>query len=187
VHGIVCAAILLAGHELSQARDAVQFAVMSSVDLRTRVGTPFAAEAGTVIQGADTAILTVALHDDAIRLGRAVLDSLATNLSSRNVHEAYLRRREVRPEAALNLLMVTNWGRVPAFSLPRDVQVHDFRASACGLGSGRAHTAPPSFFISTFDGRLGIDHPAWVSDSSDPTLAWTSALERAFARMIAEY
>jgi hypothetical protein len=183
VHGVVCAAILLAAHELSLARDAVRFAVVSSVDLRTRAGAPIAAEAGTVIQGADTAVVTVAPHDDAIRLGRAVLDSLATNLANHTVHEAYLHRREVRPHGADNLLMVTNWGRVPALRLPHGVQVHDFRASAYGRGMGRAHAAPPSFFISTCDGRLSIDHPAWVSDGSDPTLAWTSALERAFVRI----
>jgi hypothetical protein len=135
--------------------------VVSSVDLRTRTGSPIAAEAGTVIQGSDTALVTVAHNDDPIRLGRTVLDSLAANLANRSVHETFLRKHQVRPQAVDNPLM------------------HDFRASACSLRMGRAHTAPPSFFITTCEGRLSIDHPAWVFDDSDPTFAWNSALTRA--------
>jgi hypothetical protein len=47
----------------------------------------------------------------------------------------------------------------------------------------RAHTAPPSFFVTTFEGWLSVDHPLWVIDGSDPTRAWAAALERAFRRI----
>ncbi|MBB4853992.1 hypothetical protein HNP40_001372 [Mycobacteroides chelonae] len=44
--------------------------------------------------------------------------------------------------------------------------------------------SPPSFFITTCDGRLSIHHPAWVAGESDPTVAWSAALRRAFDRVL---
>jgi hypothetical protein len=81
--------------------------------------------------------------------------------------------------------MVTNWGPIPALRLPEGLRVHDFRATVRGRYIGlRATTLPPSFFITTCDGRLSIDHPAWVADESDPTIGWTDALGRAFDRIL---
>ncbi len=183
VHGIACGAILLAASEVSRSTEPRAFGVVSSVDLRARAGTPIAAEAGTVIQGFDTAVVLVAPDDDPLRLARAVLDSLSANLANRNVHRAFLRTQEVRRSEVANALMVTNWGRIPTLRFPPGVRVNDFRASARGLRMERAHAAAPSFFVTTCDGRLGVDHPAWVVDDSDPTVAWRAALERAFHRI----
>ena len=183
VHGVVCSAILLAAHELSGSNGPTPFGVVSSVDLRTRAGAPIAPEMGTVIQGLDTAVVTVTGDDDPIRLGRAVLKSLAVNLANRDVHQTFLRSQELRRPEARNPLMVANWGRIPTLQLPSGVRVNDFRASAHGLRMDRAHTAAPSFFITTCDGRLSIDHPAWVIDDSAPTVAWGPALQRAFLRI----
>lgn len=184
VHGIVCTAILLAAHDLSRSGGPVPFSVVSSVDLRTRVGTPIAAEAGTVIQGSDTATVEIRPDDDPVRIGRAVLDSLAGGLSRRTVQEAFLRPENIWRQPVANPLMVTNWGRIPALLLPKGLWVNDFRASASGTRTGRATAAPPSFFITTCEGRLSLDHPAWVTDGSDPTVSWTGALRRAFHRLL---
>lgn len=181
VHGIVCAVILLAARELSASPE---FGVVSSVDLRTRAGEPLAPEAGTVIQGLDTAVITVGLDDDPIRLGAVVLDSLSANLTSRKVHETFLRNQQVRPRTIAQPLMVTNWGRIPPLPLPSGIRVRDFRAFARGLRMDRAQTMPPSFFITTCDGRLSIDHPAWATDDADPTLAWNAALQDAVRRVV---
>ncbi|MEU9808607.1 acyltransferase [Mycobacterium sp. NPDC050853] len=184
VHGIVCAAILLAAHDLSCSGGPVPFSVVSSVDLRTRIGPPLAAEAGTVIQGADTAAIEVLPEDDPVRIGRAVLGSLADGLSQRAVHQVFLRPRDIWRQPVTNPLMVTNWGRIPTLRLPEGVQIHDFRASASGSRTSRAAVAPPTFFITTCEGRLSLDHPTWVADESDPTLAWTGALGRSFDRIL---
>ncbi|MUM17089.1 acyltransferase [Mycobacterium sp. CBMA271] len=183
VHGIVCAAILLAAHDLSRSDGPVSFSAVSSVDLRTRAGQPLAVAAGTVIQGSDTATIAVRSGDDPVRIGRAVLDSLADGLSRRTVHHAFLRPRDIWRKPAANQMLVTNWGRIPALRLPEGVRLHDFRASASGVRSGRATAAPPSFFVTTCDGRLSLDHPVWAADGSDPTVAWTRALRRAFDRI----
>ncbi len=184
VHGIVCAAIVLAAHDLSRSDGRVSFSVVSSVDLRTRVGAPIAAADGTVIQGSDTAAVAIRPHDEPTRVGRAVLDSLADGLSHRTVHQAFLRPQAIWRQPATNPLMVTNWGRIPPLLFPKGVWVNDFRASASGLRTGTVASAPPSFFITTCDGRLSLDHPAWVSDGSDPTALWTAALRRAFDRIL---
>ena len=185
VHGVVCAAILLAAHELSCATGPAPLAVVSAVDLRSRGGAPIAPEEGTVIQGLDTAVVTVDRDDDPFRLGRAVLDSLRANLANKIVHQTFLRNQEIGRPGIDKPLMVANWGRIPALQLPPGVRVNDFRASARGLRMDRAHTAAPTFFVTTCDGRLGIDHPAWVTDDSDPTTAWSSALERCLLRIAA--
>ncbi|MFA4081478.1 phthiocerol/phthiodiolone dimycocerosyl transferase family protein [Mycobacteroides salmoniphilum] len=184
VHGIVCAAILLAAHALSRSQGQITFGITSSVDLRTRTGAPIAAAQGTVIQGADTAILAVAPDDDPLRLARAVLDSLAGGLADHSVHQAFLRYPQ--PQQSIeNPLMVTNWGQIPPLRLPEGLRVHDFRATVRGWRIGlRATTLPPSFFITTCDGRLSLDHPVWVIDESDPTVVWTAALGRAFGRIL---
>lgn len=185
VHGVVCAAILLAAQALSRSQNPVTFGLTSSVDLRTRTGAPITAAQGTVIQGADTAILAVTPDDDPSRLARAVLDSLAGGLADRSVHQAFLRPAPLHQPSIENPLMVTNWGRIPPLHLPEGLRVHDFRATVRGGRIRlRATTLPPSFFITTCDGRLSLDHPTWVADESDPTLAWTSALGRAFDRIL---
>lgn len=186
VHGIVCAAILLAAHDLSREPGPVPFRVESSVDLRTRTGPALPAEAGTVIQGSDGAVVLVEPNDDPIRLGRAVLRSLAHNLAKGLVHTRLLRSQDLRGRGAEPPLMVTNWGRVPPLHLPEGVRVHDFRASASGARAGvrRVRSAPPSFFVTTCGGQLSLDHPAWVSDGSDPTVAQSVALAKAFERIL---
>ncbi|WP_078289986.1 acyltransferase [Mycobacterium sp. D16R24] len=184
VHGVVCAAIAVAAHDLSGSAGSDEYGVVSSVDLRARVGPPLAAEAGTVIQGSDTATVEIEVQDDPARIGRAVLDSLAEGLARRTTHQAFLSPRDIWRQPASNPLMVTNWGRIPALRLPDGLRVDDFRASAGGLRAGRATTAPPSFFVTTCDGRLSVDHPVWVNDESDPTDAWTAALGRAFDRIL---
>lgn len=185
VHGVVCAAILLAAQALSRSPEPVTFGLTSSVDLRTRTGTPITAVQGTVIQGADTAALTVTPNDDPLRLARAVLDSLAGGLADGSVHQAFLRNPLPQQPSTENPLMVTNWGRIPPLRLPEALRVHDFRATVRGRRIGlRATALPPSFFVTTCDGRLSLDHPVWVADESDPTLAWTAALGRAFDRLL---
>ncbi|WP_078312466.1 MULTISPECIES: acyltransferase [unclassified Mycobacterium] len=184
VHGIVCAAIVIAAHDLSGSNGSEEYGVVSSVDLRARVGPPLAAEAGTVIQGSDTTTVEIGVQDDPARIGHAVLDSLAEGLTRRTTHHALLSPRDIWREPISNPLMVTNWGRIPALRLPDELRVDDFRASAGGLRTGRATTAPPSFFITTCDGRLSLDHPVWVAGESDPTVAWTAALGRAFDRIL---
>ncbi|MFD6199259.1 acyltransferase [Mycobacteriaceae bacterium NPDC060252] len=183
VHGVVCAAILLAAHALSRSQGHVAFGLTSSVDLRTRTDAPIAAAEGTVIQGADTVILAVAPDDDPLRLARAVLDSLAGGLVDHSVHQAFLRYPQ--QQSIENPLMVTNWGQIPPLRLPDGLRIHDFRATVRGGRIGlRATTLPPSFFVTTCDGRLSLDHPAWVIGESDPTVAWTAALGRAFDRIL---
>ncbi len=184
VHGVVCAAVLLAAHALSRSRGQVAFGLTSSVDLRTRTDAPIAAAEGTVIQGADTAMLAVAPDDDPLRLARAVLDSLAGGLADHSVHQAFLRHPQ--PQQSIeNPLMITNWGRIPPLRLPEALHIHDFRATVRGWRIGlRATTLPPSFFITTCNGRLSVDHPLWVVGEPDPTVAWTAALGRAFDRTL---
>ncbi|ORA58549.1 acyltransferase [Mycobacteroides franklinii] len=185
VHGVVCAAILLAAQALSQSQDPITFGLTSSVDLRTRTGAPITAAQGTVIQGANTAILAVTPDDDPSRLARAVLDSLAGGLADHSVHQAFLRPAPLHQPSIENPLMVTNWGRIPPLHLPEGLRVNDFRATVRGGRIRlRATTLPPSFFITTCDGRLSLDHPTWVADESDPTLGWTAALGRAFDRIL---
>lgn len=185
VHGVACAAVLLAAHSLSPSQGPVTFGLTSSVDLRTRTEAPIAAAQGTVIQGADTAILAVLPDDDPLRLARAVLDSLAAGLADHTVHQVFLHQPPLRQQCVENPLMVTNWGPIPTLPLPEGLRVHDFRATVRGRHIGlRATTLPPSFFITTCDGRLSIDHPAWVADESDPTIAWAEALGRAFDRVL---
>lgn len=185
VHGVVCAAILLAAQALSRSQGQVAFVLTSSVDLRTRTDAPIAAAEGTVIQGADTVILAVAPDDDPLRLARAVLDSLAGGLADHSVHQAFLRYPQPLQQSIENPLMVTNWGQIPPLHLPEGLRVHDFRATVRGARIGlRATTLPPSFFITTCDGRLSLDHPVWVIGESDPTVAWTAALGRAFDRIL---
>ncbi|WP_448404019.1 phthiocerol/phthiodiolone dimycocerosyl transferase family protein [Mycobacteroides chelonae] len=185
VHGVVCAAILAAAHTLSRSQGAVTFGLTSSVDLRTRTAAPITAAQGTVIQGVDTAILAVVPDDDPLRLARAVLDSLASGLADHTVHQVFLCQPQRQHPCIENPLMVTNWGPIPALRLPEGLRVHDFRATVRGRHIGlRATTLPPSFFITTCDGRLSIDHPAWVADESDPTIGWTEALGRAFDRIL---
>ncbi|MGC7322906.1 acyltransferase, partial [Mycobacteroides abscessus subsp. massiliense] len=61
----------------------------------------------------------------------------------------------------------------------------DFRATARGWRIRlRATTLPPSFFVTTCEGQLSLDHPVWVADESDPTLAWTAALGQSFDRIL---
>lgn len=184
VHGIVCAAIVAAAHDLSGSAGSDEYSVVSSVDLRARVGPPLAAEAGTVVQGSDTTTVQTGMQDDPARIGRAVLDSLAEGLARRTTQQAFLSPRDIWRQPVANPLMVTNWGRIPALRLPDGLRVDDFRASAGGLRTDRATAAPPSFFITTCDGRLSLDHPVWVNDESDPTHAWTAALGRAFDRIL---
>lgn len=185
VHGIVCAAIVLAAYDVSGSNEPETYTVVSSVDLRARAGSPIGAEAGTVIQGSDTATIEIGPEGgDPVRIGRAVLDSLTQGLARRTAHQAFLRPQNIGRQPIANPLMVTNWGRIPVLRLPIGARVHDFRASASGLRTERAAAAPPSFFITTCDGRLSLDHPVWVSDESDPTIAWTAALRRAFHRIL---
>ncbi|WP_408645839.1 phthiocerol/phthiodiolone dimycocerosyl transferase family protein [Mycobacteroides stephanolepidis] len=181
----MCAAIVLAAHALSRSQGPVTFGLTSSVELRTRTDVPIDAAQGTVIQGADTAILTVVPDDDPLRLARAVLDSLAGGLADHTVHQVFLRRPQLQHQSLENPLMVTNWGRIPTLPLPEGLRTHDFRATVRGRRIGlRATTLPPSFFVTTCDERLSIDHPAWVADESDPTIGWTEALGRAFDRIL---
>lgn len=185
VHGIVCAAILSAAQALSRSQDPVTFGLTSSVDLRTRTGAPITAVQRTVIQGADTATLAVTSDDEPLRLARAVLDSLASGLVDRRVHQAFLRHQPLQQQSVENPLMVTNWGRIPALRLPAGLRIHDFRATARGWRIRlRATTLPPSFFVTTCEGQLSLDHPVWLADESDPTLAWTAALGQSFDRIL---
>lgn len=185
VHGLACAAILLAAHALSRSQGPVTFGLTSSVNLRTRTVAPITATQGTVIQGADTAILAVGPDDDPLRLACAVLESLGSGLMGQTVHQAFLRQPRLQQQPTENPLMVTNWGRIPVLRLPHRARIHDFRATVRGRHIGlRATTLPPSFFITTCDGRLSIDHPAWVADESDPTVAWSAALRRAFDHVL---
>ncbi|CPZ28131.1 Possible conserved polyketide synthase associated protein [Mycobacteroides abscessus] len=184
VHGVVCAAILSAAQALSRSHGPVTFGLTSSVDLRTRTGKPITAAQGTVIQGADTATLAVTSGDDPLRLARAVLDSLASGLVDRRVHQAFLRHQPLQ-QSVENPLMVTNWGRIPALRLPAGLRIRDFRATVRGWRIRlRATTLPPSFFVTTCEGQLSLDHPVWVADESDPALAWTAALGQSFDRIL---
>lgn len=178
VHGIACTAIVLAAQQVT---GATTHTVSSSVDLRSRVNPPLRAADGTVIQGADHAVVDAA--GDPWSIGREVLASLSAGLANHAVHQIFPSGAGLRPPE-LNPLLVSNWGRIPPLRFPADISAHDFRASAAGVGGTQTHTSPPAFFVSTFAGRLGIDHPLWVVDDGDPSAAWNAALHRAFDRLL---
>lgn len=200
VHGIVAAAVLLAAHDLTGARGAATFTYMSAVNLRTRLNPPVPPEAGTSVLGVDLAPVSVDPHGDVFGLGRAVLDSIATNLANQSIHQWLLHQWDMReklyelvrrgyPVIDANAVIVTNFGALPEFAFPDCVTVHDFRGSFGAATvderlAANVNVDEMNIIVTTFKGRLSLDYQTWVADDPDRIVAQATALRRAFERLL---
>lgn len=180
LHGLVCAAALLAEHELSDEDEST--AMLSSfVDLRNRMDPPVSAAGGTNVLGPSDVIVRIANDSNPFSLGSVVLDELRDSLASGHIHRVALRgldrsvaRRVARDFARQvvrtrrlpvhHVSQVTNWGTIPALRTPADVTLDDFRggvelaapaaaAVRMGAGTARGHL----YFVTSFDGRLSVE------------------------------
>lgn len=201
VHGTVATAVLLAAADLTGTTGPETFTFMSAVDLRARLNPVVPAEGGTNVLGADHAVVRMDPHSEAYTLGRAVLDSIAANLANQRIHQGFLHQWDMReqtnellrrgyPVVGDNAVMVTNWGAVPTLRFPDGVRAHDFRGSfGAAMDDDRfaakVNVGVMSMIVTTFDGRLALEYQRWSRTGEvDKTVAQTSALERAFDRLL---
>lgn len=177
VTGIVATAVLLAAHEFTGAAGPTPFTYLSPVNLRTRLQPVVPPEGGTNILGTDAAPVLVDPNGDVYGLGRAVLDSIAANLTSRQLSLG-------PPPPAENMVLASNAGMIPDLVLPDGVEARDLRAMGEILDAkppSHDLLAMPAMAVTTFSGRLSIDFQDWPTGR---TVSPTMALEHAFNRLL---
>ncbi|MFI6998351.1 hypothetical protein [Nocardia sp. NPDC050175] len=163
VNGLVTAAILRTEADIKNVPIA-EIPYCYVVDLRTRV---IPAVARTEVTNAlgyanfTASRATTALAD----LARAVTAELRSELAAGVVHQAALRFPESflkngRPDTVPD----TNWGRIPSLRSPAGVEFEDFRGIIHHnprpdlAAAMREMPYTPAYIITTFCGRLSIEH-----------------------------
>ncbi|WP_280455344.1 phthiocerol/phthiodiolone dimycocerosyl transferase family protein [Nocardia brasiliensis] len=163
INGLVSAAILLTEAEI---RDLPlnEIAYVYPVDLRTRLTPTVGRTEGTNLLGfADyhpTGDTT-----DLVELAKDICAGLHTALADGTVQQTPLHIPDqiaAGPPQLPGMMIVSNWGRVPALAAPEGLRITDFRSTV--TAAPPAGTPPPpeqpqggAAIVSTFEGRLSIE------------------------------
>ncbi|MFB8282201.1 phthiocerol/phthiodiolone dimycocerosyl transferase family protein [Nocardia colli] len=159
INGLVSAAVLLSEAEIREL-PLTELLYIYPVDLRTRITPTAGFTDGTNLLGFAT--YTPAEPAGLLDLARGICESLRVGLAAGIVQQTPLHIPDMGMSAIApvpGLVIMTNWGRVPAVRAPEGLRINDFRSTltaATDLG------APPqpgggTCILSTFDGRLSIE------------------------------
>ncbi|MGR4878098.1 hypothetical protein ACIPUC_01495 [Streptomyces sp. LARHCF249] len=163
INGLVSAAILLSDAELREL-PLTQMIYLYPVDLRTRITPTVGKTDGTNLLGS-AKYLPPAESMGLVELARSICESLAAALAEGAVQQTPLhipKRNTAGATPPPGMLIVTNWGRVPALRAPKGLRITDFRStlvSTPGPDVPRQpqHPSGGSCILSTFGGRLSIE------------------------------
>ncbi|MGP3685594.1 phthiocerol/phthiodiolone dimycocerosyl transferase family protein [Streptomyces sp. IBSNAI002] len=173
VNGLVSAAILLGDAEIRGLPPA-EMTYVYPVDLRTRITPTVGTTDGTNLLGA--AVYRPAQEPTSlVELARGICASLAQAIADGTVQQSPLHiPRGTAPRATPpppGLLIVTNWGRVPAPRAPEGLRITDFRSAV--VPASRPDAPPPpqqpgggACILSTFAGRLSIEFHHTAADAA---------------------
>ncbi|MEU9147573.1 hypothetical protein [Streptomyces sp. NPDC048349] len=157
INGLVSAAILLSDAEI-RGLPLTEMIYLYPVDLRTRLTPAVGTTDGTNLLGA-ARYLPAAGTTGLVELGRSICASLAAAIAEGVVQQTPLHVPEKSTAGVTpppGMLLVTNWGRVPAPRMPRGLRATDFR-SVLTSAPGPHHPSGGACVISTFGGRLSIE------------------------------
>ncbi len=163
INGLVSAAILLSDAETREL-PLTEMIYIYPVDLRTRLTPTVGKTDGTNLLGA-AKYLPSAESIGLVELARNICQSLAVAIAEGVVQQTPLHVPKGNRAGATpppGMLIVTNWGRVPALRAPKGLHINDFRSTVVseqGPDASRQpqHPSGGACILSTFGGRLSIE------------------------------
>lgn len=157
INGLVSAAILLSDAEI-RGLPLTEMIYVYPVDLRTRLTPAVGTTDGTNLLGA-ARYLPAAGTTGLVDLARSICASLAAAIAEGVVQQTPLhvpKRSTAGVTPPPGMLLVTNWGRIPAPRMPKGLRTTDFH-SVLTSAPGPHHPSGGACVISTFGGRLSIE------------------------------